>query len=150
VQNALRDLSAQLQQLVDLALPIRHAITPEPAPEPVPAPSIVSLNPSTVEIGQDLSVIIFGTGFDTGANAGVTVTLSPDGNSPTAPTITLPPLGFGSDVQVLSENMLFASLVHANLTAGVTYDVVIIQKNGSALLSAGLIVAAAALTQIST
>jgi hypothetical protein len=123
VQNALRDLSAQLQQLVDLALPIRHAITPEPAPEPVPPLSVVSVNPNTVEIGQDLSVIIFGTGFDTSANAGVTVTFK------TAQSVPVPISG--PDVQVLSENMLFTSLIHASLTAGVTYNVEVQQNNGA-------------------
>jgi hypothetical protein len=141
VQNALRDLSVQLEQLVELALPIRHAITPEPAPEPVPSLTLVLLSPSTVVKGQDLSVIIFGTGFDTGADPKVTVTLTPANHEPDI--IILPPAEFPLDVQVLSENMLFASLVHANLTAGVTYDVVISQKNGSAsfLLSKGLTVA---------
>jgi hypothetical protein len=130
VQNALRDLSAQLQQLLDLALPIGHAITPEPAPEPVPPLQLLSLNPGTVVIGQDLSVIIFGTGFDTGTNADVQVTLTQNNNNTAAAQIIqLPP----TDVQVLSENMLFVSLVHvgARLTAGFRYNVEVDQTIGS-------------------
>ena len=122
VQNALRDLSAQLQQLVDLALPIRHAITPEPAPEPVPPLSVVAVNPNTVRIGQVLSVIIFGTGFDTSANAAVNVTFTPTTNPNAKISVS------GPDVQVLSENMLFTSLIPVSLTAGVTYDVQVEQN----------------------
>jgi hypothetical protein len=149
VQNALRDLSAQLQQLVDLARPIRHAITPEPAPEPVPPLSIVSLNPGTVVVGQDLSVIIFGTGFDTSASAVLTVTFTPVVKG--AQTFTLPPADFGSDVQVLSENMLFASFVHAGPTAEVTYNVLVEQntKQSNTLFN-GLKAVAPTLTKVST
>ena len=67
VQRSLEELRDQLQELVNLAAPISHVITPEPEPQL----AVLGINPnvlfrSAVGALTTLSVTIIGTGFDEG------------------------------------------------------------------------------------
>jgi len=62
VSEALRKLAEQLGELVSLAAPIKHVITPEP--EPLLPLAISSVNPSGGSKGTSLTVQIAGTGFE--------------------------------------------------------------------------------------
>jgi len=70
VQRSLEELADQLQELVNLAAPIQHIITPEPQP----ALALLGINPNAIFLSAwpsvlgalvDLQVTIIGTGFDT-------------------------------------------------------------------------------------
>ena len=101
VRNAFRDLDAQLQQLVDLSLPIKHAITPEPPSESLPGLKVVSVTPSTLDLRRDRSILVFGTGFR-GDAVPTSITLA----SIAQGTATIA----SKDVQVLSDNVIYATL----------------------------------------
>jgi hypothetical protein len=103
VQRSLKELAGQVKQLVNLAAPIKHLITPEPEP----SLAVLAVNPSSGPATGSVTVI--GTGFD--SNAKVTF------GTLLAPSVTL------------SETMLFVPLRF--LTAPGSYDVQVSQRNGA-------------------
>jgi hypothetical protein len=112
VQSSLRDLADSLQQLVSLAAPISHVITPEPEP-PL---AVLGINPSVVFLSalpanRTATVTIIGTGFDTGINrfyTSVQATGTP-GLTIIAPGLKFQPIG--SSFSPLSENLIAVQLV---------------------------------------
>jgi hypothetical protein len=120
VRRSLEELADQLQQLVDLATPIKHVITPEPEP----ALAVLAVNPSRGPLGGSRkvsSVTVIGTGFDNDA----TVTFI-QGSKRFSP-------GQSSKFHVLSDNMLFVPLDFL-LTGGAqpgSYDIKVAQNNGT-------------------
>jgi hypothetical protein len=114
VQRSLKELAGQLKQLVNLAAPIKHVITPEPEP----SLAVLSINPSSgsTEI-TNTNVTIIGTGFIN--NAVVEFIGLPGSNPPSAVS-----------TQFLSENMLFAVLAVLGTSPGL-YDVKVTQTVGS-------------------
>jgi hypothetical protein len=123
VQRSLEELADQLQELVNLAAPIQHIITPEPEP----ALALLGINPNVVFLSawpssqptpgtfvlQQIQLTIIGTGFDLA--------------TPTVGQIqdisTTPELDFGGGPGVLgvvtihSDNLAAASL-QANSRSG--------------------------------
>jgi hypothetical protein len=125
VQRSLKQLAGQLQQLVKLATPIKHAITPEPEP----SLAVLFLNPSSGSRANTtpISVTIIGTGFISSAAVKFT---EPSGNK----TLSI------AAPQFLSENMLFVKL-NLNTTSSLgSYDVQVSQINGTTTLSGGFTV----------
>jgi hypothetical protein len=105
VQRSLEELADQLQQLVNLATPIQHVITPEPEP----SLSILGINPNTIFLSAGATSVpltIIGTGYDVQATVDIT--------SP------LPITKFG----VLSDNLIFATLEPKQVKAG-SYSITI-------------------------
>jgi hypothetical protein len=94
VQRSLQQLAEQLQQLVNLATPIQHVITPEPEP----ALSVLGINPNAVFLSaagtKSLPLTIIGTGFDI---------------SPKVPPFIKSVLPI-KVVGVLSDNLIYATL----------------------------------------
>ena len=96
VQRSLEELGDQLQELVNLAAPISHVITPEPEP----ALAVLGINPnvmflSALTSGQaNVPITIIGTGFD--SQAGL--------------NIIAQGLTFLNNLPPLSENLIFAQL----------------------------------------
>jgi hypothetical protein len=114
VQRSLEELAGQLQQLVDLAIPIKHVITPEPEP----SLAVLAVNPSSgpVVLGSVTdNVTIIGTGFDSNA----TVTFIQGLTQITR---------FSSSI-VLSENMIFVKFLVKPVTG--SYDVQVKQRIGT-------------------
>jgi hypothetical protein len=113
VQRSLEQLAGQLQQLVDLAAPIKHVITPEPEP----ALAVLAVNPSSgSRKSLRQSVTVIGTGFD--SNATVTFTRAAAPNDPI-------PLS----VINLSENMLFVTFNQGGTPPGPgSFDVQVTQR----------------------
>jgi hypothetical protein len=109
VQRSLEQLAGQLQQLVDLATPIKHVITPEPEP----SLAVLGVNPSSARLLDSVTVI--GTGFD--SNASVAFTRAAPPNDPIPVTVTH-----------LSENMLFVTLNPGNTTPPGSFDVQVTQR----------------------
>jgi hypothetical protein len=109
VQRSIEELAGQLQQLVDLATPIKHVITPEPEP----SLAVLGVNPSSARLLDSVTVI--GTGFD--SNASVAFTRAAPPNDPIPVTVTH-----------LSENMLFVTLNPGNTTPPGSFDVQVTQR----------------------
>jgi hypothetical protein len=102
VQNALKDLADALQQLVNLAAPISHVITPTPQ-SPL---AVLGIAPNTIPVNkQSVLLTIIGTGFDVGGGtsqtsvSNPTVTITLDSNNP----ITSTPA-------IASSNLLYVAL----------------------------------------
>jgi hypothetical protein len=107
VQRSLEELRDQLQELVNLAAPISHVITPEPEP----ALAVLGINPhvlflSAVGTSATLPITITGTSFDTGITRFFTRV-----QNPPVPglTITAPGLIFPSFTPV-SQNFIVVQL----------------------------------------
>ena len=111
VQRSLKELAGQLKQLVNLATPIKHVITPEPEP----SLAVLAVNPSSGPATGSVTVI--GTGFDSDAQVKFG---------------TRSPKVF----RVLSENLLFVQL---DFLAGLpgSYDVQVTQRNLTQTLGSG-------------
>jgi hypothetical protein len=124
VQSSLEELRDQLQELVNLAAPISHVITPEPEPQL----AVLGINPNVLfqsAIGTTpttLSVTIIGTGFD-GA------ILTPTTISGPGVTISAPPLNLTPVVPPLSENLILAQLALAPIPLVGNYVVTITVTN---------------------
>jgi hypothetical protein len=75
VGNALKDLADSLQQLVSLATPVSHVITPEPQ-SPL---AVLGIAPNTIAANANSSFLltIMGTGFDIGGGVTQTAIQSP-------------------------------------------------------------------------
>jgi hypothetical protein len=123
VRRSLEELADQLQQLVDLAAPIKHVITPEPEP----TLSVLAVNPGRGPLtgsGALTNVTIIGTGFD--SDAKVTFIQQSTGTRYS----TYP---FNNSIKVLSDHMLFvrpqnfSPPVH---DAG-SYDIEVSQNNNT-------------------
>jgi hypothetical protein len=128
VQRSIKDLSDQLQQLVSLATPIAHVITPEPEP----ALSVLGINPNVVFLSAwpvgagnkqlPVPITIIGTGFDVNNAAGLKIAFIPP-----APANTLVPNGSG----ILSDNLAYMTLNPpsvSSIPAG-SYNVTITMTN---------------------
>jgi hypothetical protein len=131
VQRSLEELADQLQQLVDLAAPIKHVITPEPEPET--ALAVLAVNPASIP-ASDLrlpasaqpNVTLIGTGFKKDA----TVAFAPAVSGP-GPVVV--------HVDFVSKNMLLVTLATgiARPVPGL-YDVAVTNPDGeSATLGGG-------------
>ena len=121
VQKSLGDLVGSLQQLVSLAAPISHVITPEPEP----ALAVLGINPNAVFLSalplrqrqRQLTLTIVGTGFDVGATSssfGMTISFkgSVPGQVPTNIGVLLngtSKSGTGP-ATILSDNLAFVTL----------------------------------------
>lgn len=107
VRRSLEELRDQLQELVNLAAPISHVITPEPEPEL----ALLGINPSAVFLSAVLNptavpVTIIGTGFDVnGPFTTANFTFTSTGPSGFRPSVT--------SAVILSDNLAFVTL---NLT----------------------------------
>ena len=126
VRRSLVELKDQLQELVNLAAPISHVITPEPEP----ALAVLGINPnvmflSALTSGQPLPITIIGTGFDTNVT-GFTTTTPPSGPGL---NIIAPGLTFLDRLPPLSENLIFAPLGLAPLPTAGNYVVTITVTN---------------------
>jgi hypothetical protein len=133
VQNSLQNLADSLQQLVSLATPISHVITPEPEP-PL---AVLGINPSVVFLSANNTptVMVVGTGFDVGATSpsfGMTVTFSRPEFPQSAGDIAVGP------VTILSSNLAFVLLNLSGMFTGAgvvkdndlgTYSVAITMRN---------------------
>jgi len=127
VQRSLEELKDQLQELVNLAAPISHVISPEPEP----ALSVLGINPnvmflSALASGQtNVPITIIGTGFDTNITAFTTASAPP-----TTPGLNIfaPGLTFQGQLPPLSDNLIFAPLVSPLPPAG-NYTVTITVTN---------------------
>jgi hypothetical protein len=118
VQRSIEELAGQLQQLVDLAIPIKHVITPEPEP----SLALLSVSPTSGSQNTSPNVTIIGTGFL--SNPATTTTLTFIG----ATGATSPP---PATPQVLSENILFVPLsIQGAATPGL-YDIQLTQVTGT-------------------
>jgi hypothetical protein len=125
VQRSLEELADQLQQLVDLAAPIKHTITPEPEPEPETALAVLAVNPASIpanELGLPASaqpnVALIGTGFKKNATVGFAPAVSGPG-----PVV--------AHVDFVSKNMLLVALATgiAKPVSGL-YDVTVTNPDG--------------------
>ena len=104
VRRSLVELKDQLQELVNLAAPISHVITPEPEP----ALAVLGINPSVVFLSATLPtktaiVTIIGTGFGIGGTMSVTFT-------ETASSQNANNIGVVTPATILSANMAFMQL----------------------------------------
>ena len=118
VQRSLEELADQLRQLVELATPIRHVITPEPEP----ALAVLAANPSSGPVtgsGAIPNVTVTGTGF---AGDAAVVFISQAGQR--FPSVRTAP------VTVLSENFLFVPLGFLAAASPGPYDIQVIQNGG--------------------
>jgi hypothetical protein len=120
VRRSLQELADQLQQLVDLATPIKHVITPEPEP----GLAVLTVNPSRGSLTgprQVSNVTVIGEGFS--SDATVTFILGSTSFSP----------GSSSNFHVLSENMLFVPLDFLSTGSAPlgSYDIKVVQNNGT-------------------
>lgn len=111
VRRSLEELRDQLQELVNLAAPIQHVITPEPEPELAVLgihPNVAFITPQNLSTAQ-IPITIVGTGFAVGtANATVSIVLTAP---PNTSVVQLPPI-------VLTSNVIHATLSGANLQPG--------------------------------
>jgi hypothetical protein len=123
VQRSLKDLSDQLQQLVSLATPISHVITPEPEL----ALSVLGINPNVVSLSawpsqggtpQPVPIAIIGTGFDVNNQQGLTVAFN---NYSLTNNL--------STAGILSENFGFVKLNFSNSISSGSYNVTITMTN---------------------
>ena len=123
VQRSLEELAGQLQQLLDLATPIKHVITPEPEP----SLAVLAANPSRGIAGALNYVTIIGTGFD--SNAAVKFIKAG----------TSAPFQLGATT-VLSDHMLFVKLPSDPSLGDGSYDIVVSQKKDAEIevLGSGL------------
>jgi hypothetical protein len=113
VQRSLEELADQLQELVNLALPIHHIITPEPEP----ALALLGINPNVIFLSAwppglpsgppfgTIQITIIGTGFD----------LNPPAQLPPSSIVDISPtpeLDFGprGRVTIHSDNLASATL----------------------------------------
>jgi hypothetical protein len=111
VQRSLEELRDQLQELVNLAAPISHVITPEPEH----ALAVLVINPnvmflSALASGQtNVPITIIGTGFDTGITNFTTTTPPPLAGTVniSAPRLNFGPIGSFSPA---SENLIVVQL----------------------------------------
>jgi hypothetical protein len=116
VQNALKDLADTLRQLVNLAAPISHVITPTPQ-SPL---AVLGIAPNTIAAGTiSFLLTIIGTGFDVGGGAAQTSIQSP------IVTITLNKNNISTQIfsgvpAIVSSNLLYVALNTSNFatTAG--------------------------------
>jgi hypothetical protein len=118
VQRSLEELTDQLRQLVELATPIKHVITPEPEP----ALAVLAANPSSGPLtgpGATANVTVTGTGFDSDARV---IFISQAGQR-------FPSSGTAA-VTVLSENFLFVPLGFLAGASPGPYDIQVIQNTG--------------------
>ena len=126
VQNSVKDLADSLQQLVSLATPIAHVITPEPEP----ALSVLGINPNVVKAGQSqVFITIIGTGFDV--------------NNAQALVIQPTPALAVADKGILSDNLAFLKLNTSGLAGNSTFALKITmtnRNNTTASLTTGLTV----------
>jgi hypothetical protein len=128
VRRSLVELKDQLQELVNLAAPISHVITPEPEP----ALAVLGINPnvmflSALTFGQvNVPITIIGTGFDTNVTGFTTNTPPPPGPGL---NIIAPGLTFLNSLPPLSENLIFAPLGLAPLPTAGNYVVTITVTN---------------------
>lgn len=129
VQRSLQDLSDQLQQLVDLATPIQHIITPEPEP----ALSVLGVNPNVVSVSQSFgtqqtpsqaTLTIVGTGFDVNTTAANLIISATD---PTGRTLTFSTTQRG----FLSDNLAYVMLPNPGKAAIGSYQMSITVKNSN-------------------
>src|SRR5262249_21260011 len=127
VQNSVKDLADSLQQLVSLATPIAHVITPEPEI----ALAVLGINPNVVKAGQTQAFItIIGTGFDVNNQGGLVVAPNPN---------NLPVTARG----ILSDNLAFLNVNTSGLTVTANYTLKITmtnRNNATASLTTGLTV----------
>jgi hypothetical protein len=110
VQRSLEELRDQLRELVNLAAPISHVITPEPEPEL----DVLGINPSVVFFSalpapplKTAIVTIIGTGFDTGGTMSMTFTATA---SQTASHILVNGSHASGIATILSDTMAFVTL----------------------------------------
>jgi hypothetical protein len=111
VQRSLEELAGQLQQLVDLATPIKHVITPEPEP----SLAVLAANPSKGPVAGTGAVTIIGTGFDSDAN----VVFIREGTGENFPS---------KQTKVLSDHLLFVSLPTLPSLQPGSYDIQVTQN----------------------
>src|SRR5262249_33914959 len=111
------------QQLVSLATPIAHVITPEPEP----ALSVLGINPNVVKAGQSqVFITIIGTGFDV--------------NNAQALVIQPTPALAVADKGILSDNLAFLKLNTSGLAGNSTFALKVTmtdRKNSTARLTTG-------------
>jgi hypothetical protein len=116
VQRSLEELADQLQELVNLAAPIQHIITPEPEP----ALGLLGINPNVVFLSAwpplpapgallPIQLTIIGTGFDVVAAAAALGRIQDISPSPEL-DFGRTPAGLGV-VTIHSENLASASLL---------------------------------------
>jgi hypothetical protein len=124
VQRSIEELAGQLKQLVNLAIPIKHVITPEPEL----SLALLSVNPTSDSRGHQPSLTIIGTGLSTSnPSSPTTVTfIGADGTTSAALLAT--------SIQVLSENILFLKLGISQGAALGLYDIQVTQTVGSGLV----------------
>jgi hypothetical protein len=109
VQRSLTELRDQLQELVNLAAPISHVITPEPEP----ALAVLGINPSVVFFSalptlKQAIVTIIGTGFGSGGTMSVTfIATAPSQIASHIGVNGTPAIG---NATILSANMAFVTL----------------------------------------
>ena len=113
VQRSLEELRDQLQELVNLAAPISHVITPEPEPEL----DVLGINPSVVFFSalpapplKTAIVTIIGTGFDAAATNTSPGTIQDISASPELD------FGSGGPLTIHSENLASAFLQASSLS----------------------------------
>jgi hypothetical protein len=138
VRRSLEELRDQLQELVSLAAPISHVVTPEPEP----SLSVLGISPhvlylSAVGSSTSLPITITGTGFDTNIS-----NFNPGPANPGL-TITAPGLTFQPTFLPLSENFIAVQLVVSPPPAAGNYvvNITVTNRDGkSASLQTGFIV----------
>jgi hypothetical protein len=117
VQRSLEELADQLQELVNLALPIHHIITPEPEP----ALALLGINPNAIFLSAwpspqgrlvNIQITIIGTGFDVKA-AGTIQDISPTQELNFGPGV-----GSLAPVTIHSDNLASATLLPTSSSGG--------------------------------
>jgi hypothetical protein len=139
VHRSLQELSDQLQELVNLAAPISHVITPEPGP----ALSVLGISPHVLFLNAvgsttTLPVTITGTGFDTAISD-----FNPSDPTAAGLTINAPGLSFQATMPPLSENFIAVQLAVRPPPAAGNYvvSITVTNRDGkSASLQTGFIV----------
>jgi hypothetical protein len=122
VQRSLAELRDQLQELVNLAAPISHVITPEPEP----ALAVLGITPNVVFFGalpsKQLIITIIGTGFD--LNGTMTIEFAATTLSQNDSHIVVGTARGSRIATILSNNQAFAilDLNHIVTTPGVPND----------------------------
>jgi hypothetical protein len=109
-QRSLEELRDQLQELVNLAAPISHVITPEPEP----GLAVLGINPNfvfnpTVPL-PDQPVTIIGTGFDVSPGPTVTVTRFDTSTNTTVSVLR--------GLVAASDSLIHATLIGSSLLRG--------------------------------
>jgi hypothetical protein len=113
VKNALGDLADALLQLVNLAAPISHVITPAPQ-----APlAVLGIAPNTIRLHKSPALLtIFGTGFDVGGGTNQGLVLQSPRVTIVLDDNTNPPAFTGTPA-IVSSNLLYVSLDTSSIAA---------------------------------